>query len=87
MADDNTAQQYVVFDPARLLDRHIDEPLPPSDIEDALWRTLDQTHTELHHDDYVIARQPQGIGWNPKLGDGILDAFAAYQRLVVNFPS
>jgi hypothetical protein len=36
MADDNTAQQCVVFDPARLLDRHIDEALLPSDIEDAL---------------------------------------------------
>jgi hypothetical protein len=32
------------------------------------------------------AKQPQGTGWNPKLGNGILDAFAAYQRLVVLFP-
>jgi hypothetical protein len=58
MADDETAQQYVVFDPARLLDRSIEAPLVPIDIEDALWRTLDQTHTGLQRDDYVIQSLP-----------------------------
>jgi hypothetical protein len=29
---------------------------------------------------------PPGPGWNPYLGCGILDAYAAYQRLLVLFP-
>jgi hypothetical protein len=32
------------------------------------------------------ARQTQGLGWNRWLGHGILDVFAAYQRLLANFP-
>jgi hypothetical protein len=31
------------------------------------------------------AWQTQGIGWNSRLGHGILDAFAAYQRLLLSY--
>jgi hypothetical protein len=32
------------------------------------------------------AMQTQGPGWNRRLGNGILDAFATYQQLLTNFP-
>ena len=87
MADDNTAQQYVVFDPARLLDRHIDAPLHPSDIEDALWRTLDQTHTGLQQDDYVIESLPLVEFYAGDAGDVTSPPFTPQVIFNASFPN
>ena len=51
-------QQYVVFDPARLLERDIEAPLTPAMIDEPLWQILHNTDGGSPRDDYKVRDLP-----------------------------